>query len=152
MIPKRFRAWFTSSYYDEEGNEIEVGFYVYNVGVSYNGTTISFDKDYLIESLNKQGFTEYQQKYIIGDFESNNMCDDDEFICVDYGIAEQSIDYKDINGKEIYENDILTYENDKGETEGITVQYNKHMHGFNIPPFSKHYEVIGNTHEEKQEK
>lgn len=152
MIPKKFRAWFDSSYYDEKGNEIEVGFYVYNVGVSYNGTTISFDEDDLIYSLDRQGFTKYQQKYIVDDFKFNNMCDVDEFICVDYGLAEQSIDYTDINGKEIYENDILTYVNDKGETEGITVQYNKHMHGFNIPPFSKHYEIIGNTHEEKQEK
>lgn len=152
MISKKFRAWFTSSYYDEEGNEIEVGFYVYDVGVSYNGTTISFDKDHLVYSLDRQGFIEYQQKYIIDDFKSNNMCDDEEFICVDYGLVEQSIDYIDINGKEIYENDILTYENDKGETEGIAVQYIKHMHGFNVPSFFKHYEVIGNTHEEKQEK
>lgn len=157
----KFRAYITTSYEDDDDNEKEVSFYLYNVYMSDEGDFIYIDREFLLDAI--ENYDEETQDKIEDVLQENSCTGDYEVICIERGFyesPEQCIGLKDKNEKPIYEGDIVKDINghygyikwDRQELKYIILK--RLGTGPYLTPCSlinsNEYEIVGNIHQNSE--
>lgn len=151
----KFRTFLRLNSYGEKNGDYEG--LVYNVAV-YSDKSIGFSVEEAIKTFGK--------KIIDKAIECDGLRTDEEgdWIwlfdnCYD---VEQFTGIKDINGKEVYENDIIKIFTDNGKVKYGVIEWNDDYHGWSVAYYnaendkyvsalksSTDIEVVGNIHDKK---
>lgn len=152
-------------FYDNDGNDIEKSFYLYDIAVYSNTNGFGIDTDLLEKQLSEQGFSEREIESVLQDVDNNEgWC---YFDC--YCDIEQCTGLKDKKGNLIYDGDIvkgehtynliikidnvgLKYEILQGKDAEFIEQYLAVdlVNGEDGFVYEQHFEIIGNIHENKE--
>lgn len=150
-----FRTWTTVSLTDENDNDYEKSFMLYNVD-PFKGYVAGIRKEAFEDQLEKQGFSEDEIEQIEQNY-SIELCDD--YLNIDTDETEQCTGLKDKNGKLIYEGDIVHYVKHTpmgiGGDRYAKVFWWDNIQGFAIETNCGDYyglldfevEIVGNIHE-----
>lgn len=146
----RFRAKFSVSYYDENGNDKDIELTIYDVAV-YSDCEIGFSAQQIETIINALKLPEIEEDTIWQFINDNYATYSDEWFVCNNAVIEQCTGFSDKNGNLIYEGDLLgglpvVWVN---ELNGFRVKVNT-IHGWNwhyINEFTNR-EITGNIHEQ----
>lgn len=148
-----FRAWNKVTLTDDEDNDYEKSFVLYNVD-AFKGHIVGIRQEDFEDQLEKQGFSEDEIEQIECDY-SAEPCDD--YLNVDADEIEQCTGLKDNNGKLIFEGDIIFINGEKCRViwndEDCAFFFSNLREVYYQPIFPDFYmmtgdfKVIGNIHE-----
>lgn len=102
----KFRAYLTCPVTQENGEEKDISFYIYDVAV-YSDGGINFTSDDLFEALSKLNLTEKQKEEIEQYIYTNSLAPDPNWFVIDFGIPEQCTGIRDMDGNLVYEGDLV---------------------------------------------
>lgn len=158
----RFRATFSVSYYDENGNDKDIKLTVDDVAV-YSGGEIGFSAQQMEIIINALKLPEIEQDTIWQFINDNYATSCYEWFVCDNAIVEQCTGLKDKNGNLIYEGDIVICDRDFQEgrvgLERVVVFSDTAFHLQRKDGTDRYYmdmfhnfEIIGNIHEQAEQK
>ena len=147
-----FRAYSTVSLTDDEDNDYEKSFVLYNVD-AFKGYIAGIRREDFEDQLEKQGFSEDEIEQIEQNY-STEPCDD--YLNLDVDEIEQCTGLKDKNGNLIFENDIVFINGEKWcviwKDEDCAFFFSNLKEIYHQPIFPDFYrmaddfEVLGNIH------
>lgn len=103
-----FRAVVEADYCDNDGNEKTIKLLLNDVAV-YSSTTIGVTDEVLVNAIRSTNLNAKEKNSAYSYFESNNECIDNEWFVLQAETIEQCTGIKDVNGKFIFEGDIIDY-------------------------------------------
>ena len=155
----KFRATFSVSYYDENGNDKDIKLTVDDVAV-YSGGEIGFSAQQIETIINALKLSEIEQDTIWQFINDNYATSSYEWFVCDNAIIEQCTGLKDKNGNLIYEGDIVrcsdgnTYNICWSDSAMIMIAVNTTTK-IGDPIYKlkcyDEFEIIGNIHEQKEQ-
>ena len=152
----RFRATFSVSYYDENGNDKDIKLTVDDVAV-YSGGEIGFSAQQMEIIINALKLPEIEQDTIWQFINDNYATSCYEWFVCDNAIVEQCTGLKDKNGNLIYEGDLISYPLEivriPNGVYGCKVHKISPVWEMNLYSLINAYdiEIIGNIHEQKEQ-
>lgn len=162
----KFRATFSVSYYDENGNDKDIKLTVDDVAV-YSGGEIGFSAQQIERVINALKLSEIEQDTIWQFINDNYATSSYEWFVCDNAIIEQCTGLKDKNSKQIYENDrvgfyVYGYDDEWHAQQGTVIWYNScwgietssrfiQFENELIMKNPKDIEIIGNIYEQKEQ-
>mgnify|MGYP002522105231 CR=1 FL=1 len=157
----KFRATFSVSYYDENGNDKDIKLTVYDVAV-YSGGEIGFSAQQMETIINALELPEIEEDTMWQFINDNYATSSYEWFVCDNAIIEQCTGLKDKNGNLIYEGDIIqNYNKDQYVVEWCIDGYwhirqvDDEKFGCALASIKTLYdgwEIIGNIHEQAEQK
>lgn len=158
----KFRATFSASYYDENGNDKDIKLTVYDVAV-YSGGEIGFSAQQMETIIDALKLSEIEKDSIWQFINDNYATSSYEWFVCDNAIIDQCTGLSDKIGNLIYEDDILEISmiikpSDKHKAK---VYYNEKKAVWQLYHWDterttllgdcldSQIEIIGNTHEQK---
>lgn len=108
----KFRATFSVSYYDENGNDKDIKLTIYDVAV-YSGGEIGFSAQQIETIINALELPEIEQDSIWQFINDNYATSSYEWFVCDSAIIDQCTGLSDKNRKLTYENDLIKTANYK---------------------------------------
>lgn len=157
----KFRATFSVSYYDENGNDKDIKLTIYDVAV-YSGGEIGFSAQQMETIIDALKLPEIEKDSIWQFINDNYATSCYEWFVCNNAIVEQCTGLSDKNGKLIYEGDIII---DRGEIKYQIMWKDARFVAVAIKEFdympdtllnqkwldALKIEIIGNIHENKGE-
>ncbi len=158
----KFRATFSVSYYDENGNDKDIKLTVYDVAVC-SGGEIGFSAQQMETIINALKLPETEQDSVWQFINDNYATSSYEWFVCDNAIIEQCAGLKDKNGNLIYEGDLIKSPNNSHKLAIIRMENGVYackecrfngVWEMNLYDLIKHYgvEIIGNIHEQTEQK
>lgn len=157
----KFRATFSVSYYDENGNDKDIKLTIYDVAV-YSGGEIGFSAQQMETIINALQLPEVEQDTMWQFINDNYATSSYEWFVCDNAIVEQCTEISDKNGNLIYEGDIVKCDRDfrPDGRVGLIRQVVRESGAFMLAANSDSYylggfhniEIIGNIHKQAEQK
>lgn len=101
-----FRAVVEADYCDNDGNDKTVKLLLNNVAI-YSPATVGVTDEILVNAIRNTNLNAKERNSVYSYFEANNECSDSEWFVLQAETIEQCTGIKDINGKLIFEGDII---------------------------------------------
>lgn len=158
----KFRATFSVSYYDENGNDKDIKLTIYDVAV-YSGGEIGFSAQQMETIINALKLPKIEQDTIWQFINDNYATSSYEWFVCDNAIIEQCTGLKDKNGNLIYEGDLIKSPNNchpliicRTRSGLCECKENQPNGLYELPLYAlaDNYpiEIIGNIHEQAEQK
>lgn len=159
----RFRATFTVSYYDENGNDKDIKLTVYDVAV-YSGGEIGFSAQQMETTIDALKLPEIEEDTIWQFINDNYATSSYEWFVCGNAIIDQCTGLSDKNGKLIYESDVVKCDRDFDQdgrvnltkevifTDGTFTLANLDQKNRDFCYINRFHniEIIGNIHEQAE--
>ena len=154
----KFRCGITISHYDDDGNDIDTLLLIDTVNLFNNGE-VGIDRIEIVKAIKRLNLSEEKERTIWQSLEQYEIFDDD-FYSIPPDFIEQCTGRKDMNGKLIYEGDLVMVD---GYIDKYKVIWDEERCCFAIDHLSKIFPlgassfasvaipmiIIGNIHDKK---